>query len=202
VKTIYPNVQLGDGTIVEDFCILGISPKGENLPLVIGANSKIRAGTYIYEGNTIGDNFQTGNKVNVRENNIIGSDVSIGTGSVIEHHLEIRDGVRIHSNVFVPEYTLLKKSAWLGPNVVLTNAKYPRSATVKENLKGPTIGVNTKVGAGTVVLPGVIIGDNCLIGAGSVVTKDVPDNSVVVGNPGRVIRKVDQIPEDPYQTSS
>ena len=198
MKTIYPNVELGEGTVIEDFCIIGISPRGKNLPLVIGSNSTIRAGTYIYEGSTIGDNFQTGNKVNIRESNVIGSNVSIGTGTVIEHHLEIRDGVRIHSNAFVPEFTILKENAWLGPNVVLTNAKYPRSPTVKENLKGPTIGKDTKIGAGTVVLPGIEIGDNCLIGAGSVITKDVPANSVVVGNPGRVIRKVDEIPDNPY----
>ena len=59
-------------------------------------------------------------------------------------------------------------------------------------VKGPlpcTIGKNVYIGYGAIVLPGVVINDNCVIGAGSVVTKNVPGNSIVAGNPGRVIRK-------------
>ena len=53
------------------------------------------------------------------------------------------------------------------------------------------MGDNVWIGGNVVVLPGVKIGDNCVIGAGSVVTKDIPDNSVAVGNPCKVIRKID-----------
>lgn len=49
------------------------------------------------------------------------------------------------------------------------------------------IGSNVFVGAGSIILPGVTIGDRVVIGAGSVVTKDIPDNSVAVGNPAKVI---------------
>ena len=79
----------------------------------------------IYAGNVIGRNFQTGNKVNIRESNRIGDNVSVGTLSVIEHHVEIGDSVRIHTQAFIPEYSVLEEGCWIGPNVVLTNAKYP-----------------------------------------------------------------------------
>ncbi|NQZ08838.1 MAG: N-acetyltransferase [Algicola sp.] len=188
---IHPNVVLGENVTIEDYCIIGSPFKGcDGAKTLIGDNAVIRAHTIIYAGNKIGNNFQTGNKANIRELNDIGDDVSIGTLSIIEHHVKIGDGVRIHSQVFIPEFSELKTDAWIGPNVVFTNAKYPRSPDVKDKLVGPTIGVNAKVGANSTLLPGVVIGDNALIGAGSLVSKDVPDNSVAVGHPAKVVKQV------------
>jgi acetyltransferase-like isoleucine patch superfamily enzyme len=153
----------------------------------------LRSHTVIYAGNLIGDGFQTGHGVLVREDNRIGNDVSIGSHSVVEHHVEIGDGVRIHSNTFIPEFSLLEEDCWIGPNVTVTNARYPRSARVTQELKGATIRRGAKVGAGTVLLPGVTIGRNSLIGAGSVVVEDVADGAVVVGNPARVIKHISEI---------
>ncbi|MGQ4876308.1 MAG: acyltransferase [Promethearchaeia archaeon] len=153
----------------------------------IGKNPNIREPTIIYEGNEIGDNFNTGHFVTIREYNRIGNNVSIGSHSNIEHHIIIEDNVRIHSNCFVPEYSILKHDCWLGPNVVLTNAKYPKSRNVKSELKGPTIGEFAIIGANSTILPGVKIGKYALIGAGSVVTKNVPNFAIIVGNPGRII---------------
>lgn len=188
---IYPNVKLGRNVIVEDFCIIGLPFKGmTNVQTTIGDDSVIRAGTYIYAGNTIGDNFQSGNKANIRELNHIGSNVSIGTLSVIEHHVKISDNVRIHSQAFVPEYTILENGCWLGPNVVITNARYPKHPNIKNNLVGAHIHRNSKVGANVTILPGINIGENSLIGAGSVVTKDVPGDVIFVGNPASFLGNV------------
>lgn len=56
--------------------------------------------------------------------------------------------------------------------------------------KPVVIGRNVWIGAGATILPGVTIGDNSVVGAGSVVTKDVPDDTIVVGNPARIIKKI------------
>ncbi len=130
----------------------------------------------------------------IREWSKIGSDVSIGTGSVVEHHVVVEDKVRLHSNVFVPEFSTLCEGCWLGPNVVLTNAKYPMSPRAKEHLIGPTIKPGAKIGAGATILPQVVIGEHALVGAGSVVVQDVPDRAVVVGHPARVIKTLDELP--------
>ena len=189
---IYPNVSLGNNVIIEDFCIIGLPFNGiKEEKTVIGDGAIIRSGTYIYAGNQIGKNFHTGNKVNIRELNSIGDNVSIGTLSVIEHNIIIHNGVRIHTQAFIPEYTIIEKNCWIGPNVVLTNAKYPKHPKVKENLNGVYIQQNVKIGANTTLLPGVVIGKHSLIGAGSVVTKNVAARMIVAGSPAKEIRKVD-----------
>lgn len=188
---IHPGVQLGNNVTIEDYCIIGVPFAGYNgEPTVIGDNAVIRAFTVIYAGNRIGNGFVTGNKTNIRELNVIGDNVAIGTLSVVEHHVTIEDGVRIHTQVFIPEYSILKKDAWIGPNTVLTNARYPRSPRAKEELKGVTVEEGAKLGANVTILPGVIVGKNSLVGAGSVVTKDVPPGTIVAGNPAKFIRKI------------
>jgi acetyltransferase-like isoleucine patch superfamily enzyme len=194
---IYQNVQLGAGTTVEDFSLVGVPPRGAadgELPTVIGDGSVIRSHAVIYAGNVIGSHFQTGNKVNIRESNTIGDNVSVGTLSVVEHHVTIGNGVRIHTQAFVPEFSVLEEGCWIGPNVVLTNAKYPVSPNVKDQLVGPTIRKGAKIGANSTILPGVVVGENALVGAGSVVVRDVPDGAVVVGNPARVIGQIADLP--------
>jgi acetyltransferase-like isoleucine patch superfamily enzyme len=192
---IYGRVELGQGISIGDFAVIGLPPKldGSQSMTKIGDNSLIRSHTVIYAGNIIGKNFQTGHHANIREDNMIGDNVSIGTMSVVEHHVTIEDSVRIHTQSFIPEYSILKKDAWIGPRVVLTNAKFPRSKTAKNNLKGVIIGEKAVIGANSTILPGIRIGKNALIGAGSVVTKDVPDNKVIVGNPGRIIKDISDL---------
>lgn len=191
---IYSNVEIGEGSVIEEGCIIGIKAKGlDDEKTIIGKNALIRAGTYIYAGNKIGDNFQTGNKANIREKNKIGNNVSIGTLSVIEHHVTIEDNVRIHTQVFIPEYSLLKKGCWIGPNVVFTNAFHPLCPDVKKCLKGPVIEENAKVGANSTLLPAVKLGKNCLIGAGSLVIKNIAENKVAVGNPAKEVKNVSEL---------
>lgn len=200
---IFENVAVGEGSVIEAWVILGEPPRGHaagELRTVIGQQAVIRSHSVIYAGNQIGDRFQTGHGVMVRESNEIGDDVSIGTHSIIEHHVKIGSQVRIHSNVFIPEYSVIEAGAWIGPNVVFTNALYPLSRDAKRTLTGPHILAGAKIGANATLLPGVIVGRNALVGAGAVVVDDVPDNMVVVGNPARVIKAVTEI--EAYQLNN
>ena len=196
MKKIYPNVKLGKNVTIEDFVIIGTPPKGVEegeLDTIIGDNAIIRSHTVIYAGTIIGNNFQSGHHVLIREKNKIGDNVSIGSSSVIEHLVTIKDNVRIHSQVFVCEYSILDDSAWLGPNVTLTNAKYPQYKGVKDNLNGVHIEKNAKIGANATLLPGITIKESALIGAGSVVTKDVNKNTIVVGNPAHYLKESNEV---------
>jgi acetyltransferase-like isoleucine patch superfamily enzyme len=197
--TIYPGVVWAGDYTLGLYVVVGHPSSGRqpgDVATHIGSGALIRSHTVIYAGNRIGSNFQTGHGVLVREENEIGDDVSIGSGSVIEHHAKIGHGVRLHSNCFVPEFSVLEDECWLGPQVVLTNAKYPRSAGVKERLAGPCVGRRSKIGANATLLPGVRIGAGALVGAGAVVTKDVPPGAVVAGNPAQTIGRVSSLPYD------
>lgn len=94
--------------------------------------------------------------------------------------------VNIGSNVFI------------APNVQIYTASHPLDAELRKTLENAypvTIGDDCWIGGNSVICPGVTIGKGCVIGAGSVVTKDIPDNSLAVGNPAKVIRKLNQEPE-------
>jgi len=197
---IDPTVQVGDEATIEDFVLLGMGHGQEPGALVIGERARIRSHTIVYAPGVIGSGFQTGHGVVIRDAAEIGDDVSVGTHSILEHHVKIGDRVRIHSGAFIPEFTVVEDDAWIGPRVTLTNARYPRSAEVKSTLKGPTIRRGAKLGANATVLPGIEIGEGALVGAGAVVVHDVPPNAVVAGNPATVLRDVTDI--DAYKKDS
>jgi acetyltransferase-like isoleucine patch superfamily enzyme len=177
---------LGPRANVGPFVVIGVD--GPDEPTEIGGDATIRSHTVIYRGTTIGRGFHTGHGVLVREQTTIGDSVSIGSHSIIEHHVQISHRVRVHSNCFVPEYSVLEEGAWLGPSVTVTNARYPNRPDTKANLEGVCIRGGAVIGAGVVLLPGVSVGEKAIVGAGAVVVRDVPAGDTVVGNPARSVR--------------
>jgi acetyltransferase-like isoleucine patch superfamily enzyme len=195
-SVIHPNVIWDGDFVVGPFAIIGQPTRGRapgDIPTHFGAGAHISSHSVIYAGNRIGRNFRCGHGALVREDNEIGDDVSIGSGANVEHHIRVGHRVRMHSNVFVAELSILEEECWLGPNVVLTNARYPASPTTKQELVGPHIEARAKIGANTTILPGVRVGADALVGAGAVVTVDVPPGAVVVGNPARIINHVSKL---------
>jgi len=181
---IADDAELGDGCVVGPFCVLGLDPV-DGPPLSVGARATIRSHSVLYRGSTVGEGFHAGHGVLVREHTSVGHHVSIGSHSVVEHHVEIGDGVRLHSRCFVPEYSVLEAGAWLGPGVVVTNARYPNRADTKDRLEGVRVAENATIGAGAVLLPGVTVGAGAMVGAGAVVVHDVAPGVTVAGNPAR-----------------
>lgn len=182
--------------MLDEFVVVGKSPDAscDLLPTRIGESARIRSHSVIYAGVTIGARFHLGHHALVRERTEIGDDVSIGSASIVEHNVKIHDGVRLHSRVFVPEFSELHDKCWLGPNVVVTNARYPQSPRVKDELRGATVMPGAVIGANVTLLPGIVVGEEAVIGAGSVVVQDVPDGAVVVGNPARQIKTRSELP--------
>jgi len=191
LKSKHNKVIIGSGAKIGKFSIIGELPRDKKpgqLKTQIGKNALIRSHSVIYAGNVIGDNFETGHAVNIREHNQIGDNVSIGTHSVIEHHVKIGHRVRIHSQVFIAEYSVIEKDVWIGPAACLLDARYPVCIDSKEHLQGSLIKKGAIIGAGTIIMPGIIIGKQALIGAGAVVTKNIPDGKVAIGNPAKIYK--------------
>lgn len=100
------------------------------------------------------------------------------------------------THIYIGDKTLI------GPNVTIATAGHPILPELREQayqFNMPVhIGKNCWIGAGAIIVPGVKIGDNSVIGAGSVVTKDIPSNVVAVGNPCRVLRKINEHDKEFY----
>lgn len=192
----FPNVHLGAGVEIDDFVVLGRAPKGAepgSIALEIGEGSVLRSHSVFYAGSRIGARFQCGHGALVREHCVIGDDCSIGSGTVLEFQVTLGNEVRVHSQCFVPEHSILEDGCWIGPNVVITNAKFPQTPRTKELLAGVRVCRKAKIGANSTLLPGVTIGEGALVGAGSVVTKDVPKGMVVAGNPARIMGSISEL---------
>jgi acetyltransferase-like isoleucine patch superfamily enzyme len=193
---IRDNVHIGKGSRIGAMCILGeyCSDFYENLhngchPLVIGENSLVRSNTIIYGDCNIGDCFQTGHRVTIREHANIGSHVRIGTLSDIQGYCEIEDYVNMHSNVHIAQRSKIGSYVWFFPHAVTMNDPTPPS----NNLIGATIEDFAVLSAYCLILPGVRVGKDALIGGGAIVTKDVDEGVVVVGNPAKAVGSVTKI---------
>jgi len=194
--TIYPNVHLGENPRLIGPVILGLPPRGQAdgaLSLTIGRDAVIRPFTTIYAGTRIGDAFQTGQGASIREDNVIGHHVSVGTNAVLEFGNRIGDHVRIHTGCFL-EMVEVEDYCFIGPNVVFTDDPHPPDCPrYKECRGGVRVKAYARIGANVTLCPGVVVGRNSLVGAGSVVVRDVPDDAVVIGNPARVIKQVQDL---------
>lgn len=111
---------------------------------------------------------------------VISKDVQLGKGSqvlansVISAAVTIGDACIINNSVNVDHECMLENGVHLAPGAVLCGCV--------------SVGENSMIGAGAVVLPRIIIGRNVVVGAGSVVTRNIPNNTVVAGNPARIMR--------------
>jgi acetyltransferase-like isoleucine patch superfamily enzyme len=193
---VAPGVVIGPGADLEPPAIIGKPPRGRTkgeLALRIGAEATIRPFTTIYAGSVFGDRLQTGQGASIREDNTVGDDVSIGTNAVLEFGNRIGNRVRIHSGCFL-ELVTIEDDVFVGPNVVFTDDPHPMNCPDYRSCRGGAIVRRlSRIGANSTILPGVEIGENSFVGAGSVVVDDVPAGMVVVGNPARVMKAVEDL---------
>ena len=139
----------------------------------------IGSNTRIWQFVVILANARIGNDCNICSHCLIENDVVIGDRVTVKSGVQLWDGLRIEDDVFI------------GPNVTFTNDPYPRSKQYPEAFAVTTVRVGASIGGGATILPGVTIGRNAMVGAGAVVTRSVPDRAVVVGNPARIVRYVE-----------
>lgn len=168
--------------------------RGGGSPLILGAGARLRSGTVLYDGTTIGRDLQTGHGVVVREGCVIGNDVSIWSNSVVDYSCHIGSRAKIHCNCYVAQYTELEDDVFLAPGVTIANDLYPGDERSAEVMAGPKIGAAAQIGVNVTILPYVRIGAGSLIGAGSVVTRDIPAGVIAFGNPATVRREVTALP--------
>jgi acetyltransferase-like isoleucine patch superfamily enzyme len=186
------DVDLGPGAAVDPGVILGYPSgrAGVTGRTRIGAGARLRAGSIVYAAVDIGDGFETGHHAIVREENRIGSHCTLWNNSTIDYGCVIGNGVRIHCNVYIAQFTTLEDDVFLAPGVIIANDPHP---ICTKCMQGPTIRRGARIGVNVTLLPLITIGERALVGAGSVVTGDVPPGMLVAGNPARVVGPVDSL---------
>ncbi len=128
----------------------------------------------------------------------IGDNTKIGAFVEIQKNVTVGKNCKIQSHTFICEGVVIEDYAFVGHGVTFINDKYPRSATSDGSLQTeedwkvePTVvKKGASIGSGATVLCNVTIGDGAIVGAGSVVTKDVPPETIVAGNPAKIIRSI------------
>jgi acetyltransferase-like isoleucine patch superfamily enzyme len=199
---VYPGTVLGEGVKVLEHAVVGklpaLSPrstaKREDLPPAeIGEGTIVSTGAVVFAGAKVGARVILGDQSCVRERVVVGDDVVIGRGSLVENDTTIGAMTKIQAEAYITAYSTLEDHVFVAPCVVTTNDNFMgRTERRHELIKGPTIRRGARIGGGAILLPGIEIGEEAFVGAGAVVTKDVERRMLVVGNPARVMRPVNE----------
>jgi UDP-2-acetamido-3-amino-2,3-dideoxy-glucuronate N-acetyltransferase len=148
--------------------------------LAVVESTAVGVGTRIWAFAHVLPRAIIGADCNICDHTFIENDVVIGNRVTVKCGVQLWDGVRVEDDVFI------------GPNATFTNDPLPRSKQFlsPDQLLRTTVKRGASIGANATVLPGITVGERAVIGAGAVVTRNVPPESVVVGNPARIVRYV------------
>ncbi|MCG8571865.1 MAG: N-acetyltransferase [Spirochaetes bacterium] len=151
----------------------------------------------------IADSVKLGKDVKIYDFvNLYGCEIDeqskIGTFVEIQKNAKIGKNCKISSHTFICEGVTIEDNVFIGHNVTFINDLFPRATNEDGSLQTDAdwscvetlVKKGASIGSSATVLGGVTIGENAIIGAGSMVTKDVPDNTIVAGNPAKILRKV------------
>ena len=165
-------------------------------PDAVGSETNVWAFAHIMSGARVGSHCNIGDHVFIESGAVVGNNVTI------KNQVLIWEGITIEDDVFV------------GPGVIFTNDRYPRSprmANVRQRyadkatwLRPTRVRRGASLGAAATICPGLELGHYCMVAAGAVVTKDVPAFSLVMGSPARQVHDVcscGQKLAGPYQQS-
>lgn len=153
-------------------------------PLSDIQSTTIGVGTRIWQYVVVLPSAKIGEDCNICSHCLIENDVIVGDRVTVKSGVQLWDGLRIGNDVFI------------GPNASFTNDRFPRSQKTPTTFLVTTIHDGASIGAGAVILPGVVIGSRAMVAAGAVVTRSVPPNAIVVGNPAKIVGYADAARSD------
>ena len=145
----------------------------------------------------LGENVRLGKFINLYGCSV-GSNTKIGAFVEIQKNASVGSNCKVSSHSFICEGVVLEDNVFIGHGVMFTNDKYPRSVNANGGLQTEAdwgvvktvVKSGASIGSNATIVCGVTIGERSIVGAGAVVTKDVPPDTIVAGNPARILRAV------------
>ena len=198
--TVHPHTMIGADCVIDDGAVLGRrprlaahsgAPRGDRGALVLGARVTVGAGAVVFAGARIEENAIIGDQAFVREGATVGAGSVIGRGSAVDPQVLIGARVRVETNVYLTQGTVVEDDVFVGSRVCTTNDNTMARHDSAFELRGALLRRACRVGGGAALLPGVEIGEEAVVGAGAVVLADVAPRTVVVGVPARQVGTVD-----------
>lgn len=135
----------------------------------------------------IGTGSKIWNNAQVREGAFLGHSCIVSKNAYIDTAVSIGNNVKIQNNVNVYKGVTIEDDVFCGPSMTFTNDMFPRATNTDWQITPTLVQKGASIGAGAVVVCGVIIGEYAMVGSGAVVTKNVAPYALVVGNPARQI---------------
>jgi UDP-2-acetamido-3-amino-2,3-dideoxy-glucuronate N-acetyltransferase len=198
---IHEGTEIGNDVRIDDHATLGKLPmkaansattrEQELPPLRLGDTCIVGTGAVLYRGAAIEGRVLMADLCTVRENVTIGRGTIVGRGVTVENFCKVGRYCKLESECYITAYSELEDRVFIAPGVVTSNDNFVgRTAERFKHFKGVTVRRGGRIGAGTVLLPGIVVGEDALVAAGSVVTRDVPPRTIVMGSPARAWREV------------
>lgn len=166
-----PGLLLGEGVEIGD-------------GVLIGGYAIIHAGVRIGAGARVGDHAQ------IRDGAQVGAGATVGSLSSIDPGVTIGDRASVQARCYLSAGTVVEEDVFIGPGVTLANDNTMDRHGPELSLEGPLLRRACRIGAGVVICPAIEVGEEAFVAAGAVVVADVAPRSVVMGVPGRAVRRV------------
>jgi UDP-2-acetamido-3-amino-2,3-dideoxy-glucuronate N-acetyltransferase len=196
---IHDGTVIGDRARIQDGAVLGKPPalgrhstasRGTAGPLELGEGATVGAGAVIAAGTRVGPGAFVGDRAFVRERAVIGEASAIGAATNVDNDVTIGARVKVQTGCYITAFTTIEDDVFVAPCVTTTNDNTMGRHGANYELRGALLRRACRVGAGSILLPGVEVGEEAFVAAGALVTRNVPSRTLVMGVPAKPVREV------------